>query len=74
MEDRIPGGLQHHHKMCCKKGGHCGRQACMIWEWFYCRDIISRQMDLHMTTSHYVCSYEVATTVCHCALCNKLLN
>ena len=21
MEDGISGGLQHHHKMCCKKGG-----------------------------------------------------
>ena len=21
MEDRIPGGLQHCYKMCCKKGG-----------------------------------------------------
>ena len=30
-EDRIPGWLQHHHKTCCKKGGYCGRQACIIW-------------------------------------------
>jgi len=30
MEDRIPGGLQHRHKMCCKKGGCHGRQACII--------------------------------------------
>jgi len=30
MEDRIPGWLQHHHETCCEKGGHCGRQACMI--------------------------------------------
>ena len=30
MEDRIPGGLQHCHKMCCEKGGHCGRRACII--------------------------------------------
>jgi len=21
VEDRIPGGLQHHYKMCCEKGG-----------------------------------------------------
>ena len=21
MEDGIPGGLQHHHKRCCEKGG-----------------------------------------------------
>ena len=30
VEDRIPGGLQHHHKMCCEKDGHCGRWACII--------------------------------------------
>ena len=29
MEDGIPGGLQHHHEMCCEKGGCRGRQACM---------------------------------------------
>jgi len=49
MEDGIPGWLQHYHKMCCEKGGHCKRQACMIRRWFHCRNIISRQMDLHMT-------------------------
>ena len=27
MEDGIPGGLQHRHKMCCKKGGRYGRRA-----------------------------------------------
>ena len=31
IEDRIPGWLQHYHKMCCKKDGHCGRWTCMIW-------------------------------------------
>ena len=31
MKDRIPGGLQHCYKTCCKKGGHCGRWACIIW-------------------------------------------
>jgi len=30
MEDGIPGWLQHHHKACCEKGGHHGRQACII--------------------------------------------
>ena len=30
IEDGIPRGLQHRHKTCCKKGGHCERQACMI--------------------------------------------
>ena len=23
VEDGIPGWLQHYHKTCCKKGGHC---------------------------------------------------
>jgi len=31
MEDRIPRWLQHHHEMCCEKGGHHGRQACVFW-------------------------------------------
>ena len=31
MEDGISRWLQHRHKMCCEKGGHCGRQACIIW-------------------------------------------
>jgi len=30
VEDGISGGLQHHHEMCCEKGGHCGRRACMV--------------------------------------------
>ena len=31
VEDGIPGRLQHCYKMHCKKGGCCGRQACMFW-------------------------------------------
>jgi len=31
VEDGIPEGLQHCHKMYCEKGGYCGRQAYMIW-------------------------------------------
>ena len=31
VEDRIPGWLQHCHKICCEKGGCCGRWACMFW-------------------------------------------
>ena len=31
VEDGIPRRLQYRHKTCCKKGGHCGRQACMFW-------------------------------------------
>ena len=49
MENKIPGGLQYHHKTCCKKGGCHGRQACMIQRWFHCGDVISGWMDLHMT-------------------------
>ena len=29
----IPGGLQHRPKMCYEKGGHHGRQTCMITLW-----------------------------------------
>ena len=49
MEDRIPGWLQHYHKMCCKKGGHYGRQTCIIWRWFHHGDVISGCIDLYMT-------------------------
>ena len=49
MEDGIPGGLQHHHKTCCEKGGCHGRWACMVRKWFHCGDVISGQVDLHMT-------------------------
>jgi len=49
IEDRIPGWLQHCHKTCSEKGGCHGRQACMIWRWFHHGDIISGQVDLHMT-------------------------
>ena len=31
IEDGIPRGLQHCHKMCYEKDGHCGRWAYMIW-------------------------------------------
>ena len=31
VEDRVPGWLQHCYKTCCKKGGRCGRWACMFW-------------------------------------------
>ena len=30
VEDGISGGLQHHYKICCKKGSYHGRRACMI--------------------------------------------
>ena len=31
MEDGIPRELQYCHKTYCKKGGHCEKQACIIW-------------------------------------------
>jgi len=30
VEDGISGWLQHCCKICCEKGGHCKRQACII--------------------------------------------
>ena len=42
MEDGIPGGLQHRHEMCCEKGGHCGRRACMCQRWHHRRDVVFR--------------------------------
>ena len=50
VEDGISGGLQHRHETYCEKGGRCGRRACMVQRWFHRGDIISRQMDLYMTT------------------------
>jgi len=49
MEDRIPRRLQHRHEMCCEKGGCRRRWACMVWKWFHCGDIVSGQVNLHMT-------------------------
>ena len=49
MQDGIPRGLQHCHMTCCKKGSHCGRWACIVQRWFHCGDVISGQVDLHMT-------------------------
>jgi len=40
VEDGIPGGLQHHHKMCCEKGGRCGRQACRVQRWHHRGDVV----------------------------------
>jgi len=40
MEDGIPGWLQHCHETCCEKGGHHGKQACMVWRWFHHGDVI----------------------------------
>jgi len=40
MEDRISRGLQHRHETCCKKGGRCGRRACMVQRWHYRGDVV----------------------------------
>jgi len=58
MEDGISGGLQHHHETCCKKGGYCGRRACMVQRWFHCGDIVSRQVDLYMTMLYDVTLFQ----------------
>ena len=50
MEDRIPKWLQHCHETCYEKGGCHGRWACMVRRWFHCRNVISGQVDLYMTT------------------------
>jgi len=42
VEDGIPGWVQHYHKTCCKKGGHCGRQACIIRRQYHYGDVISK--------------------------------
>ena len=52
MEDGISGGLQHCSETCCEKGGRYGRWACMVRKWFHRRDIVSGQVDLHMTKVH----------------------
>jgi len=49
VEDGISRGLQHCHETCCEKGGRRGRRACIVRKWFHCRDVVSRQVDLHMT-------------------------
>jgi len=54
MEDRISGGLQHCPETCCEKGGCCGRRACMVRKWFHHGDIVSGQVDLHMTASQHL--------------------
>ena len=32
VKDGIPEWLQHCHKICCEKGGHCRRWAYMFWK------------------------------------------
>ena len=42
MDDGIPGGLQHRHKTCCKKGGRRGRRAYRVQRWHYHGDVVFR--------------------------------
>ena len=48
MEDGISEGSQYRHETYCKKDSCYGRRACMVQRWFYCRDIVSGQVDLYM--------------------------
>ena len=72
MEDRIPGWLQHCHKMCCKKDGCYGRRACIIWRWYHHGDVISRQVDLHMTIFYVIRILTTYTTEIELYRPNKL--
>jgi len=67
MEDGISGGLQYRHETCCEKGCCRGRRACMVRKWFHCRDVVSRQVDLHMTLwkTRYL-SYYITATETYC--------
>ena len=49
MEDGISKGLQHRPETCCEKGGRRGRRDCMVRKWFHHGNVVSRQVDLHMT-------------------------
>ena len=40
MEDGIPGRLQHHHEICCEKGGCHGRRACIVQRWHHRGDVV----------------------------------
>ena len=52
MEDGIPGGLQHRHKTCCKKGGHCGRRAYRVQRWHHHGDVVFRTGGLAYDTQY----------------------
>ena len=54
VEDRIPRWLQYYHKTCCEKDGCYGRQTCIIQRWYYCGDVISRWVGLHMIITTYM--------------------
>ena len=40
VEDRISRESQHYHEICCEKGGHCERRACMVQRWYHCGDVV----------------------------------
>ena len=68
VEDGISRWLQHCYKTCCKKDGYCERQACIIWRWYHHRNVISRQVNLDITsllhlTSFYILISHTSTTL-----------
>ena len=54
IEDGIPRWLHHCYEVCCKKGGHYGRQACIVdifGKQYHCVDVFSEWVDLYMISS-----------------------
>jgi len=51
MEDRIPRWLQHHYKMCCKKGGCCRRQALIVGKEYTAEICFLDEWTWHITVS-----------------------
>jgi len=60
MEDRISGGLQHRHMMCCEKGGRRGRRACRVQRWHHRGDVVFRTGGL--VYDNYVICHVIAVT------------
>ena len=62
MEDGIPRGLQHRHKMCCEKGGRRGRRAYRVQRWHHCGDVVfqtgglayDKTSEYSISTSSYI--------------------
>ena len=67
MEDRISRGLQHRHKICCEKGGHYGRQACMVQRWHHRRDVVFQIGGLAYDTSDKHKKYLINNLYLYCS-------
>jgi len=52
MEDGIPGWLYYCHEVCCKKGGHHGRQACIVDNKYTIEICFPDKWTWHMTTTY----------------------